>query len=140
MIKHTFLFIGAVALVFAVACGKKDDSEAKKAGKQTAGKTMTKTEAALKARKIFKQRCVSCHGEGGKGDGIGAASLKVKPRDYTDPAWQKEVTDERIRNAVVKGGAAVGLSPNMTPNPDLGKPDKKMVLDEIVLIVRSFGG
>lgn len=32
---------------------------------------------------IFRQRCASCHGEGGKGDGPMAAVLKTPPVDLT---------------------------------------------------------
>ncbi|MFO7179832.1 MAG: hypothetical protein DIU78_014125 [Pseudomonadota bacterium] len=89
------------------------------------------------ANKIFKMRCVVCHGEKGHGDGPGAAALKVKPRNYSDPAWQQSVTDQQIEEIIVKGGAAVGKDPGMPGNPDLaGKPDVVRGLREIV---RSFG-
>jgi hypothetical protein len=77
-----------------------------------------------------------CHGENGRGDGPGAAALTVKPRNYTDPAWQKSVTDDAIKAIIVKGGGAVGKDPGMPPHPDLGaKPE---VLEGLVKLVRSF--
>ncbi|HLV64759.1 MAG TPA: c-type cytochrome [Polyangiaceae bacterium] len=89
------------------------------------------------ANKIFKMRCVVCHGEKGHGDGPGAAALKVKPRNYSDAAWQQSVTDADIEAIIVKGGAAVGKDPGMPGNPDLAsKPDVVRGLREIV---RSFG-
>ena len=37
-----------------------------------------------KGKKLFETNCVSCHGDGGKGDGIASASLNPKPRNFTD--------------------------------------------------------
>lgn len=88
------------------------------------------------AKKIFKTRCVVCHGESGHGDGIGAAALKVKPRNYTDGNWQKAVTDRDIETIIVKGGGAVGKDPGMPANPDL--KDKPAVVEGLRMIVRSF--
>ena len=86
---------------------------------------------------VFKGRCVPCHGESGKGDGPGAAALNPKPRDYTDAAWQKSVTDEDIKKAILYGGAAVGKSPAMPSHPDLeAKPE---VLNGVIKVIRDFG-
>ncbi len=81
--------------------------------------------------------CANCHGEDGKAQTPTAAALNPKPRDYTDPKWQASVTDEELRNAILKGGQAVGKSNAMPGNPDLA--DKPEVIDELVKIVRSFG-
>lgn len=89
------------------------------------------------AKTIFTTRCATCHGTEGKGNGPAAITLTPKPRNYTDAAWQKSVTDDNLREIIVKGGAAVGKSPLMPPNPDLeNKPD---VVNGLVAIVRSFG-
>lgn len=85
---------------------------------------------------VFKTRCSTCHGADGKGNGPAALTLNPKPRNYTDGAWQKSVTDDHIREIIVKGGAALGKSPNMLANPDL--QDKPLVLDALVRKVRSF--
>jgi len=77
-----------------------------------------------------------CHGESGKGDGAAAAALNPKPRDYTDAAWQKATTDAQIKDAIARGGAAVGKSPLMPAQPDLA--DKPEVLDGLVKIIRGF--
>lgn len=77
-----------------------------------------------------------CHGQSGKGDGVGAAALNPKPRDYTNAEWQKSVTDEDIAKIIVQGGAAVGKSPNMPSNPDLAS--KPQVVQGLVKVVRSF--
>ena len=98
----------------------------------------TSSPAAQEARNTFNTLCSTCHGQSGTGDGPGAASLQPKPRNYTDKAWQASVTDEQIRQIILEGGAAVGKSPMMPPSPQF--KDKPAVVDELVKIVRSFGG
>jgi mono/diheme cytochrome c family protein len=88
------------------------------------------------AEQIFNTRCVTCHGASGKGDGAAAAALNPKPRDYSDKAWQAATTDDMIAKAIVEGGAAVGKSPLMPPNPDL--KDKPEVVKGLVAKIRSF--
>jgi hypothetical protein len=80
--------------------------------------------AKTEADTVWTQRCSTCHGVGGKGDGAAAAALTPKPRDFTLPAWQTSVTDEHIEKTILEGGQAVGLSMLMVANPDLAaKPD-----------------
>ena len=90
--------------------------------------------AAMKeAEEIFKTRCTTCHGAGGKGDGPAAVALNPKPRDMTDEAWQKSVSDEQIDKIIAGGGGAVGKSVLMPANPDLAsKPDVVKALRQIV--------
>ena len=71
------------------------------------------------AQEIFAGRCTPCHGAQGRGDGPASAALTPKPRNFTDATWQGKVTDEHIERIVLYGGAAVGKSPAMPPNPDL---------------------
>jgi mono/diheme cytochrome c family protein len=108
-----------------------------KSGK-TQGDSLEPTAAPtpVTADLIFSTRCATCHGQDGKGDGPAAQALNPKPRNYSDPEWQKSVTDAQIKKTIVEGGAAVGKSPLMAPNADLA--DKPVVLDELVKIVRGF--
>lgn len=92
--------------------------------------------AQKEAQEIFKARCTMCHGEGGKGDGPAGAALNPKPRDMTDPAWQKSVTDEHIEKIILGGGQAVGKSVLMPANPDLA--NKQEVIKALRQIVRGF--
>jgi len=138
----------SVALISIGACNKSDASQAYSqpapaphpAAAATATATATEqptvSSGSSEARKIFKQRCSVCHGQDGRGDGPGAAALNPKPRNYTDSTWQKSVTDEHIAKTIVEGGAAVGKSPSMAPNPDL--KNKPEVVKGLVEIVRSF--
>jgi mono/diheme cytochrome c family protein len=90
------------------------------------------------AQDIFKARCVMCHGESGKGDGPAGAALNPKPRNWTDAAWQKGVTNEEIEKAILGGGQAVGKSVLMPANPDLA--NKPEVIKALRDIVRGFSG
>lgn len=122
---------GVVVIIAAAlsvaACSKKEDTGA--TGKSAAAITP-------EAEEIFNSRCSTCHGTDGSGNGPAAANLNPKPRAYNDAAWQASVTDDYLKNVIIKGGAAVGKSALMPPNPDLeGKP---AVVDGLVAKIRSF--
>lgn len=90
------------------------------------------------ARVVWTDRCSTCHGASGKGDGAVGVTLNPRPRDFGDAAWQASVDDAHLRKVIVEGGAAVGKSPLMAPNLDLR--DKPEVVDELVKQVRALGG
>lgn len=94
--------------------------------------------ATAEAETVWQQRCTTCHGLSGKGDGAAAAALNPKPRDLTLASWQASVTDEHIEKTILEGGQAVGLSMLMVGNPDLAsKPD---VVKALRAHVRSLAG
>lgn len=82
---------------------------------------------------LYRQRCATCHGEGGRGDGPAAAGLMVKPRRFTDAFWQDSESDEHLTRAIVEGGFAVRRSSAMPAHPDL-----KGQAAGLVAVVRSF--
>ena len=59
--------------------------------------------------------CASCHGYEGKGDGMLAEELDVKPRDLTNPKFMNSKSDEHLFKVISEGGASVGLSESMAP-------------------------
>ena len=135
----------ALALVLVTACGKNDKPPAPTSGKPGAtpeSGPRTKPNGggltpAAEAADMFANVCAQCHGPSGKGDGMAAASLNPKPRNYTDPAWQAQVTDADIKKIILEGGQAVGKSAMMPAQGQLaGRPE---VVDELVKIVRGFG-
>jgi mono/diheme cytochrome c family protein len=139
-LKNPTLAAALVLAGLAFAGCKKNETEASAppppSGPASAPVTPAVATEPLTAESVFKTRCATCHGEGGHGDGPASVALNPKPRNYTDPEWQKSVTDEQLKKTIVGGGAAVGKSPLMVPNPDLaGKDD---VLDGLVKKIRSF--
>lgn len=92
--------------------------------------------AEEQAKEIYTQRCVTCHGATGVGDGVASAALNPKPRNLQDPEWQKSVTDEHIEKIIKDGGPAVGKSVLMPGNPDLA--DKPEVIAALRQLVRGF--
>ncbi len=130
----------ALVVVLLVACGKNQSPPAPTSGSPTAkpetGPSKPVTDEPSEAEVVFGQICAACHGIGGMGDGPGAATLNPKPRNYTDPAWQASITDQTIKDTIVKGGQAMGKSAMMPAQPKLA--DKPEVLDGLVKIIRGF--
>jgi mono/diheme cytochrome c family protein len=87
------------------------------------------------ARSVFASRCAICHGDRGEGDGPAAAGLKPQPANFRDPSWQAQVTDEHIEQVIALGGAAVGKSPVMPPNPDLAR---RPVVSQLRALIRTM--
>lgn len=118
-----FATLAAAALAL-TGCQKDETDELGSSSDQGSAETASADhtitpEARKEAEQIFSTRCAACHGEHGKGDGPASAGLDPHPRNFTDPAWQKSVTDEHIEKIIQFGGAAVGKSPAMPANPDL---------------------
>jgi caa(3)-type oxidase subunit IV len=57
--------------------------------------------------------CASCHGAGGAGDGVAAPALNPPPANFTDPAFWAARSDDQVAQAILQGGAAMGLSAAM---------------------------
>jgi mono/diheme cytochrome c family protein len=120
-----------LSLVLAAAClaAACSDSASKPAAAPPADVTPARAPAApaaappvdatAEAERLFAERCTTCHGPAGAGDGPASAGLTPPPRNFQDPAWQKSVTDQHIEQIIQFGGAAVGRSPAMPGNPDL---------------------
>ena len=89
-----------------------------------------------KARLIYGQSCVMCHGEHGEGNGTTARALQVKPPNWTNPMWQSSVTNQGIKDAITGGGISIGRSDFMPSHPEFVD---KLVLEGFVELVREFG-
>ena len=130
------------ALAFA-ACGSGESEPAApaspgaaKAPAADAAPAVDAAAAKQEALQIFATRCFTCHGPEGAGDGPGSAGLTPKPRNFQDPSWQESVSDEHLEKIVLYGGAAVGKSPMMPGNPDLGS--KADVVAALTQHIRSL--
>jgi len=61
-------------------------------------------QSAAEGGKIYAAYCSTCHGEAGKGNGIAARSLPVKPGDHTDGAIMNRLSDKFLVEIISKGG------------------------------------
>ncbi|HEX2483975.1 MAG TPA: cytochrome c [Myxococcota bacterium] len=84
---------------------------------------------------LYTERCSSCHGAAGRGDGAVGRQLDPRPRDFSDATWQRDTSDDRIRVVIRRGGAAVGLSPSMAAHPELSDDE----LDVLLAYIRHVG-
>ncbi|MDE2059043.1 MAG: cytochrome c [candidate division NC10 bacterium] len=87
-----------------------------------------------KAPEKYTTFCVPCHGPAGKGDGLAAASLNPKPRNFTDGKYMNTRTDAQVINVIKNGSAAEKLSPLMT---GYGSMLNEKEIKEIVAFIRS---
>ena len=138
--KWIALLIGMIVGISGCTSKETAPAEPKAAEPAAAPTPAPAAEAAgdpvAKAAEIYKNRCVVCHGETGKGDGDGSAALDPKPRDFTSAEWQGEVTDDHLAKIIVYGGIAVGKAPTMPANPDLDA--KPAVVAELVKYIRDL--
>ncbi len=117
------------------ACSKKEKAGTK--GTASAGLPSTAAVPPSEAAKTyFKTKCVVCHGAKGAGDGPGSAALDPKPAAFGDAKWQDGITDDEIAKIIVEGGAAVGKSTAMPPNPDL--KGKDVEVKALVKLIRGW--
>ncbi|HEU4403053.1 MAG TPA: cytochrome c [Candidatus Polarisedimenticolia bacterium] len=131
-----------VAFLFLGACGGARHPDASKADKPKSPEE-TKAPVASPAPLSYEERlgqatfrhyCQTCHGETGAGDGFNAFNLDPHPRDLSDPVFQKK-TDADLRDAIVRGGAGVGLSPLMPP---WGRTLSGRQIDDVVSYLRTL--
>src|SRR6476619_2507432 len=104
--------IAIAVLLASVACGKNNEPPPPSSGSPNARPESGPNRAQpggepSQAEAMFTTVCAMCHGVDGSGNGPAAATLQPKPRNYTDAAWQASVTDEQLRETILKGGAAV---------------------------------
>jgi mono/diheme cytochrome c family protein len=59
------------------------------------------SEAADAGKVIYEQKCATCHGETGKGDGAGGAALNPRPGDLSKPTVD---TDGYLYWRIAEGG------------------------------------
>lgn len=86
-------------------------------------------------KKLYASYCAACHGDQGKGDGVAARSLPVKPADHTDGAVMNQLSDKFLTDIIAKGGSAVNKSGFM---PAWGSSLNNKQVSDIVAYVRSL--
>lgn len=83
-------------------------------------------------KNLYMSYCATCHGDKGKGDGVAAASLPVKPRDHTNGAVMNSLTDQFLADIIAKGGGSLGKSTFMPSWR--GSLDEKQIRDVVAYI------
>ena len=124
----------ALALVLITLAGCSKKAKEPPPAIATADATPLNYELRL-GRDIYRHYCMTCHGEGGAGDGFNAFNLDPHPRDYSDPAFQKKKTDAELADAIRRGGAGVGLSALMPP---WGRTLTDAQINQVVLYIRTL--
>ena len=135
-----FAVVAALSILVIAGCGKKPGQS----GKADLKKTMTAADSAAIATKVpyalkegkrlFSHYCAVCHGE--TGDGTGQYyGLTPSPANFTDKAFMKSMSNERLFKAIMEGSASVGKS-NMCP--PWGKSFHSEELEFIVAYIRTF--
>jgi len=134
--RRIALWNGAAILVFAAGIPWPFLPAGRPLFRTTAHASAAQASAAPRAScpPLYFTRCAVCHGNTGHGDGVAASTLKPAPRDFTHHAWGASTGDERLVAVIRNGGAGVGLSPAMPPNPDLSADD----VQGLVGCIRSF--
>jgi mono/diheme cytochrome c family protein len=84
---------------------------------------------------LYMSYCSTCHGEQGKGDGVAARSLPVKPADHTNGAVMDQLSDSYLTEIITKGGSAVKKSGFM---PAWGSSLTPKQVADLVGYVRSL--
>lgn len=121
---------GFLLMLAAAACSKKTP-----APRAAAAKAPVDSYELRLGKGTYHHYCQTCHGETGAGDGFNAFNLDPRPRDLSDPAFQKKKTDVELADTIRRGGAGVGLSALMPP---WGHTLSARQIDEVILSIRSL--
>ncbi|MBI3395341.1 MAG: c-type cytochrome, partial [Spirochaetia bacterium] len=78
-----------LALFVAVAVANNCKKKAAEDATTTQTASAMSDEDSAKAKKLFTERCSTCHGPMGKGDGPAGAALNPKPRNFSKIADYK---------------------------------------------------
>jgi len=89
----------------------------------------------VKGKRLYAIYCSNCHGASGKGDGLAAKSLQIKPANHTDGKFMSQLSDKYLHEIIAKGGSGVGKSPFM---PAWGSLLKDPQIRSIISYMRSL--
>jgi mono/diheme cytochrome c family protein len=125
-----------VIVSFFVAAGCRGPALPAKDALQDAFRSDTLTAREARGHRVFLQRCATCHGPEGRGDGQNAYNLNPPPPDFRESLAKLSPADRR---KVVEGGtAALGRSPLCPPwGRSLGPDDVDAVVAWLEVASRS---
>jgi len=84
---------------------------------------------------LFQQYCATCHGAEGKGDGVSATNLPIKPQNLTEGAVLNPLPDHFLHTLISQGAQSVGLSPLM---PGFTPYLSEVQIGEVISYVRTL--
>lgn len=94
-----------------------------------------------KGKEIFNGAgaCSSCHGPEGKGNGVAAAALDPKPRNFSEGTFKydtdgdgKTGTEADLLNIITNGAQKFGGSMMMAGRPDIAEADRKALVQFVL--------
>lgn len=99
--KPVFKLITLSALIGFLAAGwavaqTKNDWQAPEEAKKTKNPAPASATALAAGKSVYADKCASCHGDNGNGQGDQASLYAVKPQDFTDAHLMNEVTDGEL--------------------------------------------
>jgi mono/diheme cytochrome c family protein len=80
---------------------------------------------------LFKSRCATCHGNGGKGDGPASRTLPVNPANLT----LSRAPNDYIKLMIIEGGDAMGRSSSM---PAWGNVLTSIEIESLLLHINTL--
>jgi mono/diheme cytochrome c family protein len=86
-------------------------------------------EALNAIRPVYREKCASCHGDLGKGDGHDAKRYEPRPTDFSDTNQLRRVTDGELFYKISEGHR---------PMPSFKKRLSEEQRWQLVLFIRSF--
>lgn len=112
------LFLPLLLLLLLAACGGGEpdggnSATGGKVGRRPAAGGGSPAEAVARGEMLYSRSgCAVCHGPEGRGDGLGAAGLVTKPRDFSQPAaFRSERTVEALAKTIAQGSADGSMPP-----------------------------
>jgi mono/diheme cytochrome c family protein len=73
-------------------------------------------------KSLYEQKCMICHGAGGKGDGPAAAALNKPPADFNKSEFWQGDAEKKITDAIRNGRSPM-------PAFDLSSEEIKAIID-----------
>ncbi len=102
----------ALGLLALIACQRGPAAPPKDA-LQDAFRDDALTAVQARGHSLFRERCATCHGPQGRGDGQNAYNLDPPPPDFQQSLAKLSAADRRI--VIVSGTEALGRSPLCPP-------------------------
>lgn len=85
---------------------------------------------------LHQRHCAQCHGADGRAE-VMALQMETPPRDQSDAAYMKTVSDADLYVIICRGGAAMDRSPVM---PAWGDVFTDGQIRDLIAYVRTFSG